>query len=53
MNIEILQEHINAFTREVVDSGFKRDLDDYISSFPAAQKNITAPLNSPVRHIKG
>ncbi len=42
MNIEILKEHINTFTREVVDSGFKRDLDDYISSLPAAQNNIVA-----------
>ena len=42
MNIEILQEHINMFTREVVDSGFKRDLDDYTSSLPAAQNNIMA-----------
>ena len=40
MNIEILQEHINTFTREVVDSGFKRDLDDYTASLPAAQNNI-------------
>jgi len=42
MNIEILQEHINTFTREVVDSGFKRDLDDYINSLPTAQNNIVA-----------
>lgn len=42
MNIEILKEHINTFTREVVDSGFKRDLDDYISSLPASQNNIVA-----------
>lgn len=42
MNIEILQEHINTFTQEVVDSGFKRDLDDFISSLPAAQNNIVA-----------
>lgn len=42
MNIEILKEHINAFTREMVDSGFKRDLSDYISSLPAAQNNIVA-----------
>jgi hypothetical protein len=42
MNIEILQENINTFTREVVDSGFKRDLDDYIASLPSAQNNIVA-----------
>lgn len=42
MNIEILQEYISDFTREIVDSGFKRDLDDYISSLPASQNNIVA-----------
>jgi len=42
MNIQILQEHINTFTREVVESGFKRDLDDYIKSLPASQNNIVA-----------
>lgn len=42
MNIEILQEHINTFTREVIDTGFKRDIDDYISSLPSAQNNIVA-----------
>jgi hypothetical protein len=40
MNIEILQEHINTFTRDVLDSGFKRDLDDYINSLPTIQNNI-------------
>ncbi len=40
MNIKILQDHIETFTREVVDSGFKRDLDDYIASLPNAQNNI-------------
>jgi len=40
MNIEVLQEHINTFTREVIESGFKRDLDDYTSSLPAAQSSI-------------
>jgi ferritin-like protein len=42
MNIEILQEHVNTFSREVIDTGFKRDLDDYITSLPAAQNNIMA-----------
>jgi hypothetical protein len=42
MNIEILQEHINTFAREVIDTGFKRDLDDYKQSLPAAQSNIVA-----------
>ena len=40
MNIQVLQDHINTFMHEVVESGFKRDLDDYISSLPAAQNNI-------------
>ena len=42
MNIEVLQDNINTFTHEVVDSGFKRDLDDYQSSLPASQNNIVA-----------
>lgn len=42
MNIEILQEHIKTFTQDVIDSGFKRDLDDYTSSLPASQNNIVA-----------
>ena len=42
MNIEILQDHIRTFTREVVNSGFKRDLDDYAASLPASQNNILA-----------
>lgn len=40
MNIENLQEHIALFKREVIDSGFKRDLDDFVSSLPNAQSNI-------------
>ena len=32
MNIEVLQDAIRAFRREVIDSGFRRDLDDYESS---------------------
>lgn len=42
MNIEVLHDHISTFTREVVDSGFKRDLDDYNSSLPSLQTNIVA-----------
>ena len=42
MNIEILHEYLNDFIREVVDSGLKRDLDDYIGSLPASQNNIVA-----------
>ena len=40
MNIETLKQHADAFTREVVNSGFKRDLEDYIASIPASQNNI-------------
>jgi len=42
MNIEILKDQIRIFTSEVVDSGFKRDLDDYASSLPASENNIVA-----------
>ena len=42
MNIALLQDYIDAFEREVIDSGFKRDLDDYASSLPASQSNIVA-----------
>lgn len=40
MNIETLQEYINDFNNEIIDSGFKRDLGDYIASLPASQSNI-------------
>ena len=40
MNIEFLQQQILIFTHEVVDSGFRRDLDDYAASLPNAQNNI-------------
>ncbi len=40
MNIETLKQHAETFTREVVTSGFKRDLEDYIASIPASQNNI-------------
>ncbi len=42
MNIETLQHFINTFNREVVESGFKRDIDDFSSSLPASQSNILA-----------
>jgi len=42
MNIEFLRDYIYAFRREVLDSGFKRDLDDYSSSLPALEDNIVA-----------
>lgn len=43
MNIELLRDYIHTFKREVVHSGFKRDLDDYVSSsLAASQNNIVA-----------
>jgi len=38
----MLQDFIHTFRREVVDPGFKRDLDDYASSLAASQNNIVA-----------
>lgn len=40
MNLEVLQDHINTFNREIIQSGFKRDIDDYIISLPNMQNNI-------------
>jgi hypothetical protein len=40
MNLQTLSDYIKTFTREVVDSGFKRDVDDYITSLPSVQNNI-------------
>jgi hypothetical protein len=42
MNLEILQDHINAFNLEIIDSGFKRDIDDYVTSLPSMQNNIVS-----------
>lgn len=42
MNIETLQHCIDTFNREIIDSGFKRDIEDYSSSLPASQSNILA-----------
>lgn len=42
MNIETLRDHINTFEREVIDSGLKRDLDDYTQSLAASEGNILA-----------
>jgi hypothetical protein len=43
MNIEILHDHINEFKHEIIDSGFKRDIDDYTSSLPSVKNNIVSP----------
>jgi hypothetical protein len=42
MNIETLQDDIHLFKQEVIDSGFKRDIDDFVGSLPASQNNILA-----------
>ena len=40
MNMEQMRDNIRHFTREIIDSGFKRDIDDYLSSLPSHQSNI-------------
>jgi hypothetical protein len=40
MNINTLSEFIELFNNEIVKSGFKRDLDDYVNSLPNNQSNI-------------
>lgn len=40
MNIEIMNDHIRYFYREIIESGFKRDIDDYLSSIPTHHDNI-------------
>lgn len=42
MNIRSLNDYINNFTRQVIESGFKRDLADYIQSLGQNAKNIVA-----------
>jgi len=42
MNIETLVDHIQLFETEVVESGFKRDLQDYVKSLPSIQSNVIA-----------
>lgn len=42
MNIENLKQDAVLFSREVIESGFKRDIGDYIASLPAAQTSILA-----------
>lgn len=42
MNIETLAENIRLFENEIVDSGFQRDVQDYLSSLPDNQNNIVA-----------
>lgn len=40
MNLETMNDHIRYFTREIVESGFRRDIDDYIASLPSHQSDI-------------
>ena len=42
MNINTLKDYIDQFNSEIVDSGFKRDLQDYVGSLPNNQNNIVA-----------
>ena len=40
MNINTLKDYIDQFNSEIVNSGFKRDLQDYVGSLPNNQNNI-------------
>jgi hypothetical protein len=40
MNLETMNDHIRYFSREIVESGFKRDIDDYIASLPSHQSDV-------------
>ncbi|MBE7693694.1 hypothetical protein [Tenacibaculum finnmarkense] len=42
MNINSLNDYIEQFEIEIIDSGFKRDIKDYITSFGQIQNNIIA-----------
>jgi hypothetical protein len=42
MNIETLAEYIEEFQIDIIASGFKRDVQDYVSSLPSNQANIVA-----------
>lgn len=42
MNIETISEHVQLFESEIIDSGFKRDVQDYLNSLPSNQNNIVA-----------
>jgi len=45
MNLETMNDHIRYFIREVVESGFKRDIDDYVASLPSHQSDIVTCKN--------
>ncbi len=40
MNLELMNDHIRYFTREIIESGFKRDIEDYLTSLPSHKDNI-------------
>lgn len=42
MNIETLSENIKLFECEIIESGFHRDIQDYLASLPNNQNNIVA-----------
>ncbi|MDR3628634.1 MAG: hypothetical protein P4L45_17440 [Ignavibacteriaceae bacterium] len=42
MNIETISEYVRLFNLEIIESGFKRDVQDYINSLPINQNNIVA-----------
>lgn len=42
MNFQTLSDNINLFKEEIINSGFKRDIQDYVNSLPTNQNNILA-----------
>lgn len=42
MNIETISEYVQLFESEIIESGFKRDVQDYLNSLPSNQNNIVA-----------
>lgn len=42
MNINTLNDYIDQFETDIINSGFKRDIQDYINSFGQIQSNIVA-----------
>jgi len=40
MNIETLNDSVKSFKQQIIDSGFTRDLTDYVASIPKNQGNI-------------
>jgi len=42
MNINTLNDYIEQFETEIIESGFKRDIQDYVNSLPNNQNNIVS-----------